>query len=117
MSIPSAQYSGFRAFGVAESYRPLPKYPAITRGIAVLCDEDTEVMKLENAISASVGDILERIELFDVYRGRQLGQGKKSVAFSLSFRSPERTLTDADADSAMKNALKALGEIGAVLRA
>ncbi len=100
-----------------ESYRPLPKYPAITRDIAVVCDEDIEVMKLENAISASVGDILERIELFDVYRGIQLGQGKKSVAFSLSFRSPERTLTDADADSAMKNALKALGEIGAVLRA
>ena len=97
-------------------YHPLPKFPASTRDLALICDDETPVAVLENAIREGVGKILEDVSLFDVYRGAQVAQGKKSVAYSLTMRAADRTLTDEEADAAVKRALKALDKVGAQLR-
>ena len=97
-------------------YTPLPKFPALTRDLSLVCEKTLEVAALEKAIKQGAGKILERVELFDIFEGAQIGIGKKSVAFSLTLRSPERTLTDAEADSAVQNALNALKNIGAQIR-
>ncbi len=100
-----------------KTYKPLPKYPATTRDLAVVCDDSIPVAKLEKAIKDGIGGkILETITLFDVYKGKQIESGKKSVAFSIVLRSSEGTLTDEQADNAVKKALKKLSEIGAELR-
>lgn len=97
-------------------YKPLPKYPAATRDISVVCDDKLPVAKLEKAIKGAVGKTLESIKLFDVYKGKQVEDGKKSVSYSIVMRSHEGTLTDEQADGAMKRVLKALAELGAELR-
>lgn len=97
-------------------YTPLPKYPAVTRDIALICDKDIPVLELERAIREGAGKYLEFVKLFDVYQGKQITQGKKSVAFSLTLRSAEATLTDEQATSAVNKAMKELEKIGAVLR-
>ncbi len=97
-------------------YSPLPKYPAVTRDLALICDSETPVLELEKAIADGAGKYLESVKLFDVYQGRQIESGKKSVAFSLTLRSSEGTLTDEQATSAVNKAIKALEKIGAVLR-
>lgn len=79
----------FAARCAEKTYRPLPKYPAVTRDIALICDEETPVLVLEKAIKSAAGKLLERIELFDVYRGKQIEENKKSIAFSLVMRSSE----------------------------
>lgn len=99
-----------------KSYTPLPKFPATTRDIAVVCDEALPVLTLYNAVKAAAGRQLDKLELFDVYRGAQLPSGKKSVAYNLSLRSPEKTLTDEDANAIMKRVLKAISALGAELR-
>jgi len=99
-------------------YRAVPKYPAVTRDLAVICDERIYALQLEDVIRAAAGSALEKLELFDVYRGAQIGADKKSIAFSLTLRSPDHTMTDAESDAIMENILKRLGdECGAVLRA
>ncbi len=99
------------------TYKPLPKFPATTRDLSLLVDEDMPVAELEKAIKGAVGKILEKVTLFDVYRSDDMiRNGKKSIAYSISMRSHEGTLTDEQADSAMKKALKALANIGAELR-
>ena len=107
----------FNARTAEKAYKPLPKYPAVTRDIALICDEDVPVLTLEKAIRSAAGKLLESISLFDVYRGKQLGENKKSLAFSLVLRSAEGTLTDEQADAAMKRILKAVEALGAQLRA
>lgn len=97
-------------------YRPLPKFPASSRDLAFVTDVEIPVLSLQKAIAEAVGKTLESIQLFDVYQGEQVGHGKKSVAFSLKLRSPERTLTDEEAEAAMKRAIKALEKMGAALR-
>ncbi len=74
--------------------RPLPRFPAVTRDLALVLDENQPVGPVLAAIRSAVGKLLERADLFDVYRGQQLGDGKKSVAFSFRFRADDRTLTD-----------------------
>lgn len=99
------------------SYQPLPKYPASTRDLSLVCDDEIPVATLEAAIRKAVGNILESVKLFDVYKGQQIAAGKKSVSYSISMRSHEGTLTDEQADGAMKRVLKALAALGAELRA
>lgn len=101
---------------LAKSYKPLPKYPAITRDLAVICDENIPVLTLEKAISAAAGNYLEALKLFDVYQGKQIEAGKKSVAFSITLRSADSTLTDEQALATVKRIMKALDKVGAVLR-
>ncbi len=97
-------------------YTPLPKYPAVTRDVAVICSDDIPVLELENAIKEGAGKYLESVKLFDVYKGKPILPGMKSVAFSLVLRSSEGTLTDEQATSAVNKALKSLKNLGAELR-
>lgn len=97
-------------------FRPLPKFPASTRDLALLCDDLLPVAKIEKTIKEAAGKLLESVTLFDVYRGEQVASGKKSVAYSLALRAPDRTLTDEEADAAVKRALKALAAIGIEIR-
>jgi len=106
-------------FAVANNeitYKPLPKFPAMTRDISLVCDETIPVGELEKTISEAVGKSLEKIELFDVYQGEQIAKGKKSVSFSIIMRNAEETMTAEQADSAMKRVLKALTKLGANVR-
>lgn len=98
-------------------YKPLPRFPATTRDIAVVCDDGLSAASIEKTIKSAVGNTLESIELFDVYKGKQVGEGKKSLAFAISMRSHEGTLTDEQADAAMKRVIKELSKLGAELRA
>jgi len=99
------------------SFTPLPKFPSITRDIAVILDENIPVGQIERILRKKGGKYLESFSLFDVYIGKQVGDSKKSVAYNLVFRSPERTLADADIQAAYTAILAALEkELGAQLR-
>ena len=99
------------------TYTPLPKYPAVTRDIAVVADEAVTVAELENAIVEGGGKLLRDVKLFDIYRGKGVEDGKKSVAFSLVLRADDRTLTDTDSDSVFNSILVRLdADCGAKLR-
>ncbi len=98
------------------TYKPLPKYPAVERDFAMLCDKEIAVGELERAISSGAGRLLERLELFDVYEGAQIPAGKKSVAYSVWLRSAEGTLTDEQIDLASKKIIEKLEKLGAELR-
>jgi len=100
-----------------KTYKQLPRYPAVTRDLALVCDAETPVLGLQKAIQGACGNLLEQLKLFDVYTGSQIAAGSKSVAFSLRLRSAKGTLTDEEADAAVKRCVKALDKIGAKLRA
>ena len=98
-------------------YKPLPKFPAVTRDIAVIVDDGIPVRSIEKIIIGKAGRIFEEAKLFDVYRGKQVPEGKKSVAYSITFRAHDRTLTDEEVNRAMEKITKALSdELGAQLR-
>ncbi len=100
-----------------KAYKPLPKYPSTSRDIALLVDEDMEVGKIEKTIEEYGGDILESVKLFDVYRGKQVEEGKKSVAFTLTYRDMNKTLTDEEVAKVHDKVLEALEKkLNAVLR-
>lgn len=80
-------------------FRPLPRFPAVERDLAVLCGAALPVAEIEKTIRACAGRHLESVKLFDVYRGSQIADGQKSVAYSLTFRSAEGTLTDDEVDA------------------
>ena len=99
------------------TFAPLPKYPAVSRDLALICDEALTVAQVEDVISASAGKLLRKIQLFDIYRGVGVPEGKKSVAFSLELRADDRTLTDSDSEKVVSNVLSALKEkLNATLR-
>lgn len=98
-------------------YTPLPKYPSTSRDIALLVDEEMEVGSIENVIRTYGKTILESVRLFDVYRGKQVEEGKKSVAFTLVYRDKDKTLTDEEVAEVHESVLDALKEkLNAVLR-
>ena len=97
-------------------YHALPRFPASTRDLAVICDDALPVAVIEKEIRTAVGGILEQIRLFDVYRGVPVPAGKKSVAYSLVLRAPDRTLTVEECDKAVEKALKSLAGHGVSLR-
>jgi phenylalanyl-tRNA synthetase beta chain len=98
-------------------YAPLPRFPAVARDIALVCDAAVTVAALENCIRRGGGALLREVELFDIYTGSQVPEGKKSVAFSLKLRADDMTLTDEHADAATKKILALLEkELGAVIR-
>ena len=99
------------------TFAPLPKYPAVSRDLALICDEALTVAQAEDVISASAGKLLRKIQLFDIYRGVGVPEGKKSMAFSLELRADDRTLTDSDSEKVVSNVLSALKEkLNATLR-
>jgi len=99
-----------------KSYIPLPKFPAVTRDLALLCDDSIPVLSLEKAIIKGAGNLLETIKLFDVYKGEQIDADKKSVAFSIVLRSKDNTLADDHIAGVMKKVIKELEKVGANLR-
>ena len=105
------------AKGADPEYVPLPKFPAVTRDIAVVCDEAVTVGALEDCIRRGAKGLLKNVTLFDIYRGKGIPEGKKSVAFSLVLRADDRSLTAEEADQDVKSILETLEkELGAVLR-
>lgn len=98
-------------------YTDLPKYPAVTRDIAVLVDDDVTSGSIIKLINESAGGYLEKVNFFDVYKGAQTGIGKKSLAFSMVYRSSEKTLTEEEVSASFNKVVKKLSEtIGAELR-
>jgi phenylalanyl-tRNA synthetase beta chain len=98
-------------------YRPLPKFPAITRDIAVVVDKEVMVKDIEKVILNNGQGLVESVELFDVYSGEQIPEGKKSVAYSIVYRSFERTLTDNEVTEVHNSIIKKLEQsLNAVLR-
>ena len=98
-------------------YRQLPKYPSTSRDIALLVEEDLEVGSIEKIIKEAGTEILREVKLFDVYRGQQVEDGKKSVAFTLTYRHNEKTLTDEDVTKVHQGVLENLKEkLNATLR-
>jgi phenylalanyl-tRNA synthetase beta chain len=101
----------------AVTYSPLPRYPSINRDIALLVDKDIPAGAVEKVIRIAGGDLVEQIRLFDVYTGAQIPEGKKSIAYSLTLRSAERTLTEQEAGEEMERILEELArQTGAVRR-
>ncbi len=98
------------------TYKPLPKFPAVERDLALVCDAETPVGTLEAAIREGAGKLCEDIKLFDVYQGSQIAEGKKSVAYRVTLRSAESTLTDEVIDRAVNKMIKKLDAVGATLR-
>jgi phenylalanyl-tRNA synthetase beta chain len=108
----------FEAAGGPVTYRDVITYPAVRQDIAVAVAEDVPVGDLVAAAQAAAGDELREIRVFDVYRGDQVGHGRKSVAFSVAYQAPDRTLTDEDAARLRNAIVDALaGRFGAELRA
>ena len=101
-----------------KKYTPIPKFPAIERDLALVVDENVEVGQIERLIKNKAKKYLESIELFDIFRSAEkLGENKKSVAYALKFRIPERTLTDDDINPVMSHILEKLEEnFGAKIR-
>ena len=103
--------------GAEPVYTPLPRFPAITRDIAVVCDAAVPVGELTECIRKAEKNVLRGVKLFDVYTGVGIPEGKKSVAFSLTLRSDDGTLTDDHAEEAVRAVLDTLREnFGAVIR-
>ncbi len=99
------------------TYTPLPKYPTVSRDLALICDEAVTVADAESVITSSAGKLLRGVKLFDIYRGTGVPEGKKSMAFSLELRADDRTLTDTDSEAVVTKVLAAVKDkLGAILR-
>jgi phenylalanyl-tRNA synthetase beta chain len=98
-------------------FEPVSTFPAVIQDIAVVVAEDVSAAEVEMAVREGAGDLLERLSLFDVYRGEQVGEGNKSLALRLEFRAPDRTLTDEEVAERRAAVERHLAEIGGKLRA
>lgn len=102
---------------VEPRYQQLPRFPGVERDLALMVPESVPAARVEQCIRNSAGELLERLRLFDVYKGGQVTGGWRSLAFSLLLRHPERTLTEADVSEVMENILDAAAiEVGAQRR-
>ena len=100
-----------------KKYVPITKFPAVERDISMVVDESVEVGEIEKIIQKKAKKTLEEAKLFDVYRSEKLGKNKKSVAYSLKFRVPDRTLKDEEINSTMTEIISELEKnLGAELR-
>ena len=97
-------------------YEGVAKFPAITRDLALVMDKSIFVGDIEKVIKKNSGKLLESVKLFDVYEGEQVGEGKKSVAFSLTFRDKTKTLEDKDVTTAVDKLLEELKSMGIEIR-
>ncbi|MGL5615548.1 MAG: phenylalanine--tRNA ligase subunit beta [Sarcina sp.] len=107
----------YEAANTEKKYAVLPKYPAVTRDIALLVDDSILVAEIEDVMKRAGGNLVESIELFDVYKGEQIPEGKKSIAYAIIYRDPQKTLNDAVVNKAHDKILRALEhKLGAQLR-
>ncbi|UCC76474.1 MAG: hypothetical protein JSW37_13370, partial [Anaerolineales bacterium] len=99
-------------------YRPLSRFPEVTRDLALVVNEGLAAEQVRETIARAGGKLLHKIELFDVYRGKQIPVGKKSLAYALTYQAPDRTLTDKEVDRLQERIQNRLQkELGATLRA
>lgn len=98
------------------NYEPVPRFPLVTRDIAIEVEKERTAGELDEIIRKSGTKLLKQVKVFDVYEGEKMTEGKKSVAFTLTYFDPERTLTDEEVTNAHAKVLKALEEAGAVIR-
>ena len=106
----------FEHRGGTAVFQPLPKHPAITRDLALVASVEVPAAEIAGRIEQAVGKVLESLTLFDVYTGEHIEAGKKSLAYNLVLRAADRTLTDEEAENAVRKVLKSLKEIDVVLR-
>ncbi|MGL5647704.1 MAG: phenylalanine--tRNA ligase subunit beta [Clostridium sp.] len=100
-----------------KKYTPLPKFPAVTRDIALLVDDEVLVQDIEDAIVKAGGNLVEKVQLFDIYKGEQIPEGKKSIAYAIWYRDAKKTLNDKEVNKVHDKILKALEyKLGAILR-
>jgi phenylalanyl-tRNA synthetase beta chain len=98
-----------------KSYKPVPKFPSIVRDMALILDAGISHEQVQTIIKSF--NLVEQADIFDVYSGEQVAVGKKSLAYRISFRSPEHTLTDEEVNQVLNKILNRLtAELGAVLR-
>ena len=106
-----------RQAGSQPQIEPLPRFPALDRDLALVLDRATPHADVEAELRLAGAEWLESVRLFDVYEGPQVPPGKKSLAYTLRFRAPDRTLTDEEADRAMAAITAAVGQrFGATVR-
>jgi len=102
---------------LTKKYKALPKFPAVTRDIALIVDESVLVQDIEDVITEKGGNILESTKLFDVYKGKQIADGKKSIAYAIVYRRSDKTLTDDEVNKVHEKILRSLEyKLGAQLR-
>jgi phenylalanyl-tRNA synthetase beta chain len=100
-----------------EGYRDVTSFPAVRQDIAVVVAEDVPAARVSEAVREGGGELLDGLHVFDLYRGGQVGQGKKSLALRLEFRAPDRTLTDDEVAERRAEIERRLAGIGGSLRA
>jgi phenylalanyl-tRNA synthetase beta chain len=106
------------AAGARHTMHPLSSFPAVKEDLAVLVDESITAEQVEQAIRQAGGSLLREVTLFDVYRGKQVPAGKKSLAYALTFQADDKTLKDADVEKVRRRIVARLGQtVGAELRA
>ncbi|HOO12745.1 MAG TPA: phenylalanine--tRNA ligase subunit beta, partial [Bacillota bacterium] len=123
-SIGARVYAGELDFGLlmekaddTVTYSPLPRYPSVNRDMALLVDKDVPAGTIERVIREAGGDLVKDIRLFDIYTGAQIPEDKKSIAYSLTLRSSEKTLTEQEASEVLERILEQLhNQIGAIRR-
>jgi phenylalanyl-tRNA synthetase beta chain len=99
-----------------ERYEDVTTYPAVRQDLAIVVDDAVPASRVREAVLSGGGELLRRAEVFDLYRGEQVGEGRKSIAMRLEFRAPDRTLTDEEVAERRVAITEALGEIGGTLR-
>ena len=97
-------------------YTPISKFPALTRDLSFICDDSISYGEIETEIKKSIGNILEKIEVFDVYKGNKIEENKKSISFKIVMRNQEKTLKDKDVDKKIEKTLKNLEKMDVILR-
>ncbi len=110
-SIYAAELSFDAIFDAADmkiDYKPLPKFPSVSRDFSFICDESLEVGTIEEVMAKAAGKLCEDVKLFDIFRGEKIGDGKKSVAFRVILRAQDRTLTVEEADKVSNKIIKDL---------
>ena len=100
----------FENLNLTKSYNPLPKYPSTSRDIALIVKDEVFVKQIEDIIKANGEDLVESYKLFDVYKGSQIAEGYKSIAYSITYRSKDKTLTDDDVNKVHHNIIRELEE-------
>lgn len=98
-------------------FSSIPKYPAVERDMAILVKDEVTSMQIENLVKESGGTLLESVRMFDMYKGKQIPEGHKSVAYALIFRAEDKTLSDDEVNKVFDSILETLGtQLGAQLR-
>ena len=101
----------------AKPFTDVPRFPAVELDVAIVVPEDVTAERIEQSIVSAGGKLLDSVRLFDVYRGKGVAQGKKSMAFELAYRAPDRTLTAEEVESAHERLVrKVCGAVGGELR-